>query len=150
MSDIDRSDWLETFVDPLAFAREQSDLGHVWTFLGLASETPSDGGAHRRRPPRNAGQGNDLSALELALCGDLVFGRFPSGDAQSLEAFLGESFVLLAALSRQRLKPCYFERSIRANWKLCCQISLDDYHLAAIHPNTLGKVAITIAAASAT
>ncbi|WP_367268032.1 hypothetical protein [Reyranella sp.] len=28
---------------------------------------------------------------------------------------------------------------MKANWKFCHQINLDDYHIVAVHPGTLGK-----------
>jgi phenylpropionate dioxygenase-like ring-hydroxylating dioxygenase large terminal subunit len=36
-------DWAKALVDPAEFRREQADLAKVWTFLGMASDIPSDG-----------------------------------------------------------------------------------------------------------
>ena len=81
-----------------------------------------------------------LNPIEVATCGALVFGRFPAAHAsQSLEDFLGDAFPILAALARWRSTPRVWSLPINANWRLSLHISLDDYHIAAIHPHTLGR-----------
>jgi phenylpropionate dioxygenase-like ring-hydroxylating dioxygenase large terminal subunit len=81
-----------------------------------------------------------LNPIEVATCGALVFGRFPAAHAtQSLEDFLGDAFPILAALARWPSTPRLWSLSINANWRLSLHISLDDYHIAAIHPRTLGR-----------
>jgi phenylpropionate dioxygenase-like ring-hydroxylating dioxygenase large terminal subunit len=84
--------------------------------------------------------GARLNPIEVATCGALVFGRFSAPHAtQSLEEFLGDGFAALAALSRWRAEPATFALYINANWRLSMHISLDDYHLAAVHPRSLGR-----------
>jgi phenylpropionate dioxygenase-like ring-hydroxylating dioxygenase large terminal subunit len=81
-----------------------------------------------------------LDPIEVATCGALVFGRFPAAHAtQSLEDFLGDAFPILAALARWPSTPRRWSLPINANWRLSLHISLDDYHIAAIHPHTLGR-----------
>lgn len=81
-----------------------------------------------------------LTPIEVAVCGSLIFGRFPSRDATgTLKDFLGAAFPVIAGLSRMSRRPQHSSMPIDANWKLCMHVSLDDYHLAAIHPRTLGK-----------
>ena len=81
-----------------------------------------------------------LAPIEVATCGALVFGRFPAAHAtQSLEDFLGDAFPILAALARWPATPRRWSLPINANWRLSLHISLDDYHIAAIHPHTLGR-----------
>lgn len=81
-----------------------------------------------------------LTPVELATCGALVFGRFtPEGDAETLEAWLGDAFPILEAMCSPRRPPKYVETPIAANWKLVYHITLDDYHLVAVHPSTFGK-----------
>lgn len=81
-----------------------------------------------------------LTEIEVAVCGTLVFGRFPSPHAtQSLEDFLGEAFTVLSTLSQMPTKPLYFSHPIEASWRLSLHISLDDYHAVAVHPRTFGR-----------
>lgn len=81
-----------------------------------------------------------LNPIEIATCGTLVFGRFPAPQAtETLEEFLGEGFPVFAALSRMPVPPLTFTRPIKANWRLCLHISLDDYHSPSVHPDSFGR-----------
>jgi phenylpropionate dioxygenase-like ring-hydroxylating dioxygenase large terminal subunit len=81
-----------------------------------------------------------LTRIDVAVCGTLVFGRFPAPEATStLEDYLGDCFPILEALSRTSRRPYHFARPVEAHWKLCMHIAVDDYHLAAVHPTTFGK-----------
>jgi len=82
-----------------------------------------------------------LNAVEIATCGSLIFGRFPSPHStESLESYLGDGFPILATMSGNiRGTLGFLNRPIAANWKLCFEISLDDYHIVAVHPGTFGK-----------
>lgn len=197
------ADWARAMTDPAAFAAEQDMIGHVWTFLGLASEIPSTndwfttvlGGrsvfvqrfeqgirayenrcAHRYYPLRTERSGNgpvvcgfhhwrynadgvalgipkciemygktprDIGArlppVELAQCGDMIFGRFSGRQTCSLQEWLGDGFDILQHLVNGRVKPDRFRREVDAHWKLLMEISLDDYHIVAVHPTTFGK-----------
>jgi len=82
-----------------------------------------------------------LVTLEVATCGSLVFGRFPSDQAtQSLEDFLDDGFPILDALTRRATLP---ERMLRkdsaANWKLNLHITQDECHAFSIHTRTIGS-----------
>ncbi len=195
--------WARAMSDPAAFAAEQEQLGHVWTFLGLASEIPAVndwfttvlGGrsifvqrfesglrayenrcAHRFYPLRIGRTGHgpvvcgfhhwrynaegralgipkciemygrtprDIDArlreVELAQCGDLVFGRFPGRQHCALAEWLGPGHAILARLGEGLGKPDRFACEVAANWKLMMGISLDDYHVVAVHPGSFGK-----------
>jgi phenylpropionate dioxygenase-like ring-hydroxylating dioxygenase large terminal subunit len=75
-----------------------------------------------------------LTPLEIATCGSLVFGRFPGEDAtESLEEFLGEGFPIFDAMCSIPGKAYTIEDDTAANWKLLFQITLDDYHIVAVH-----------------
>ena len=75
-----------------------------------------------------------LNPLEIATCGSLVFGRFPKdGVTESLEEFLGEGFPILDATCTIPDKAYPVKDMIEANWKLLFQITLDDYHIVAVH-----------------
>ncbi len=81
-----------------------------------------------------------LTPIDIATCGAFVFGRFAGGTAgASLEHFLADGFSILAAMSKSAAKPHQLVRNVKANWRLCFQISVEDYHLAAVHPGTFGK-----------
>lgn len=84
--------------------------------------------------------GARLNAIEIASCGNLIFGRFPAPGAQdSLAEFLGDGFPILEALSRSTSMPGTLAMPVAANWRLNLHISLDDYHTVAIHPTTFGR-----------
>jgi phenylpropionate dioxygenase-like ring-hydroxylating dioxygenase large terminal subunit len=75
-----------------------------------------------------------LKPLEIATCGSLVFGRYPKdGASESLETFLGEGFPILEAMCTIPDKAYPIEDAVEANWKLLYQITLDDYHIVAVH-----------------
>ena len=81
-----------------------------------------------------------LKTVDISLCGSLIFGRFlPSGGGPSLEDFLGDAFTILKAFCPIGVKANHMERTMAANWKFSHHISLDDYHIVAIHPTTFGK-----------
>ncbi len=81
-----------------------------------------------------------LQPIELGTCGTMIVGRFPSPNAkQSLEEYLGDAFPILKAMTQIKGRPLYFERSIRASWRLNLHITLDDYHGPPIHSTTLGR-----------
>lgn len=81
-----------------------------------------------------------LTSVELATCGILIFARFPSDPAgPSLREYLGPGFDIVAYLWDAARAPRIRETEFRANWKLGHHISLDDYHIVAVHPKTFGK-----------
>jgi phenylpropionate dioxygenase-like ring-hydroxylating dioxygenase large terminal subunit len=81
-----------------------------------------------------------LQSLEIETCGNLVFGRFPGrGSDATLRSFLGETYDILAAFSQYRQRPWLMSCDVKANWRLCIEITMDDYHLAAVHPDTFGR-----------
>ena len=81
-----------------------------------------------------------LRHIEIDICGSLLFGRFPSGSSDpSLSAYLREAFpILQASFGKLERRQKYSTRT-HANWKLGYEISLDDYHLVAVHPDTFGR-----------
>jgi phenylpropionate dioxygenase-like ring-hydroxylating dioxygenase large terminal subunit len=84
--------------------------------------------------------GARLGPVEVATCGVLVFGRFPGGGAGgTLEASLGDAYPILSAVCNAKRPPRALRTDVAANWKLLYHITLDDYHLVAVHPSTFGK-----------
>ncbi len=86
-----------------------------------------------------------LTPVDIARCGALIFGRLTgrkgsgAGDPGTLEEYLGPGFPILEAMTRVTSAPGLMTFPIAANWKLGCNIALDDYHLVAVHPDTFGK-----------
>lgn len=84
--------------------------------------------------------GAQLRPIDIATCGILVFGRFPSAEnTETLEQSFGDAFTIVQAMWDLKYAPYYIETPIAANWKLCYHITLDDYHIVAVHPDTFGK-----------
>ncbi len=84
--------------------------------------------------------GARLTPVEIATCGILVFGRFANAQhTETLEQSFGEAFPILQAMWSLRRAPYYIKTDIAANWKLLYHITLDDYHIVAVHPDTFGK-----------
>lgn len=81
-----------------------------------------------------------LKGLDVETCGDLIFARLANGgDGEDLKAFLGQGYGLVAALSLARTRPQRIIQDVATHWKFLHHISLDDYHLVAVHPDTFGK-----------
>jgi len=81
-----------------------------------------------------------LKSIEIATCGILIFGRFPTAEkAETLEQFLGVGFDILQTMCSLKGTLYRLFSNIAANWKLGFHITLDDYHIVAVHPDTFGK-----------
>lgn len=81
-----------------------------------------------------------LALVEVATCGKFVFGRFPDAShPETLEQYLGPGYAILKAMTDVDRTPRSMTSSVAANWKLGYHISLDDYHLVAVHPDTFGR-----------
>ncbi len=81
-----------------------------------------------------------LNRVELAQAGGFIFGRFADPAGPSLEAWLGPAFPILkytSSFMRRSTDAAKF--AVNAHWRYIHEISLDDYHIVAIHPSTFGK-----------
>jgi phenylpropionate dioxygenase-like ring-hydroxylating dioxygenase large terminal subunit len=57
----------------------------------------------------------------------------------TLREFLGESFDKYAGLFRPEMYTAIVvERTIEANWKVCVENALENYHTSEVHPRTFG------------
>jgi phenylpropionate dioxygenase-like ring-hydroxylating dioxygenase large terminal subunit len=84
--------------------------------------------------------GARLNPVEVAICGQLIFGRFATEERkESLDEYLGDGFPIIAAMSAMQSRSRTVTESVAANWRLLYHISLDDYHGVAIHPTTFGR-----------
>lgn len=60
-----------------------------------------------------------------------------------LEEYLGRFAQLIrAATSRMGSSRHRWSGETRANWKLCYEVTLDDYHVQFVHPESIGETAI--------
>jgi phenylpropionate dioxygenase-like ring-hydroxylating dioxygenase large terminal subunit len=112
---------------------------HNWTYdrQGSAVGIPHCRELYNMLPQQ---LGARLTPIELATCGRMIFGRFPHPRAsESLEDFLGIGFGILAAGSQAQGRGHRLRVPVDANWRLCAQISLDDYHSPTVHPRTFGR-----------
>jgi len=84
--------------------------------------------------------GARLRPVEVARCGALILGRFQApGDNETLEAYLGDAFPILEAMFPQGAAPQFLTGPVKANWRLCFQIAVEDYHVVAVHSPIFGK-----------
>jgi phenylpropionate dioxygenase-like ring-hydroxylating dioxygenase large terminal subunit len=83
--------------------------------------------------------GATLTPVDIEICGGLIFGRFAGAEAPSLEDYLGDGFPILKALTSLDRMPRRLTRHVKSNWQLPAHISMDDYHLVAVHPSTFGR-----------
>ena len=81
-----------------------------------------------------------LTPIEIDTCGILIFGRFASHKhRETLKESFGEAYSILEAMWTLKRAPYHIKTNIAANWKLLFHITLDDYHIVAVHPDTFGK-----------
>jgi phenylpropionate dioxygenase-like ring-hydroxylating dioxygenase large terminal subunit len=81
-----------------------------------------------------------IEQLDLDTCGAVIFVRFRSDtDSETLRDYLGDGYTLLATFCRPVRSPHRFRQRIKSNWKFSHHISLDDYHIVAVHPTSFGK-----------
>jgi phenylpropionate dioxygenase-like ring-hydroxylating dioxygenase large terminal subunit len=109
---------------------------HHWRYdsKGTATGIPNCKDAFGTTPRE---LGRSLVRLDMACCGELIFARFP-GRHDSLEAFLGPAFEVLALLCADLRGAGRASLACKANWRLLHWINLDEYHLAAVHPGSFG------------
>lgn len=85
-----------------------------------------------------------LEPVEIKTCGGMIFGRFKGGDEIPLKEWLGPGYAILShisdGLAGSLVRPVsIFEQVVQANWRYMMDISLDDYHIVAVHPSTFGQ-----------
>jgi phenylpropionate dioxygenase-like ring-hydroxylating dioxygenase large terminal subunit len=78
--------------------------------------------------------GAALTPVQIATCGPLIFGRFgAAGDDETLEAFLGDGFPIIEALWSEPAYTHSLTREVKANWRLCVHITVEEYHVPSVH-----------------
>ena len=78
-----------------------------------------------------------LNTLEVDTCGSLIFARFGSGPG--LREWLAGSFDIMQYLTRAAVKDGEVSQLVDSHWKFMLEITLDDYHVVAVHPQSFGK-----------
>lgn len=79
-----------------------------------------------------------LDKVRVETVGTMVFAAIDD-EVPPLEDYLGRYAPLLRAItSRAGARRHRWTGSARVNWKLYWEITLDDYHVAFVHPETLG------------
>ena len=76
----------------------------------------------------------------VEICGSLVFVKRYNDNKTLKEYLQSEIFNTLESISKafgDRI-GCY-EKTIKANWKVVIENSLEDYHVKQVHPESLGK-----------
>ena len=112
---------------------------HHWTYdksgklIGVPMSKDLFGG-----PPKTLGA--RLASVDVETCGSLVFARLPTADhGPDLATFLGPAAPILRYFTEGADRPSTSATEIAANWRLSVHMTLDDYHLVAVHPSTFGK-----------
>jgi len=81
-----------------------------------------------------------LERVDVDACGGLVFARLPAeGENQSLGDWLGPAAPIVSYFTTGATPAASSTYEIAANWRLSVHMTLDDYHLVAVHPSTFGK-----------
>ena len=112
---------------------------HHWTYDGNGRLTgiPMSKDLFGTSPK---GMDTGLEAVAVETCGSLIFARLPDSNSQErLADFLGPAAPILALLSAGAYRPDTALIEMAANWRLSVHMTLDDYHLVAVHPSTFGK-----------
>lgn len=78
-----------------------------------------------------------LNTLEVDTCGSLIFARFGTGPG--LREWLAGSFDIMQYLTRAAVKDGEVSQLVDSHWKFMLEITLDDYHVVAVHPQSFGK-----------
>ena len=81
-----------------------------------------------------------LEAWDIATCGGLVFVR-KGLEGKTLREYLGDAFGSVEAMTNS-LGPAIDENviSVRANWKILVENTLESYHVHFIHPTTFSRL----------
>lgn len=83
-----------------------------------------------------------LSRVRVDTAGTMVFATLDDA-VPPLAAYLGRFAPLLRAVtSQQGALRHRWSGENKANWKLCYEVTLDDYHVQFVHPESIGETAI--------
>lgn len=80
-----------------------------------------------------------LKRIQIESCGSLIFVNL--GSKETLKNFLGKYFSEIEEISKSignEIKSNLYHWN--ANWKVCIENTIDEYHVASVHPETFNKV----------
>lgn len=81
-----------------------------------------------------------LKAWQIETCGQLVF-VCRASDGPSLSEYLGESYAMVEQMTNACGSPIDENvMTIRANWKILVENTLESYHVGFIHPTTFSRL----------
>ncbi len=84
-----------------------------------------------------------LTRLDVATVGAFIYVRTlearDGAERPDLDTWLGPMRAIMIDRFPMDAKARSATRMVSANWKLCWRISLDDYHVVAVHPSTFGR-----------
>ncbi len=86
-----------------------------------------------------------LETVDIDTCGAFVFARLTAGvsrepgEGPSVAEWLGPAAPILSYFTSGAKPEESAAYDIAANWRLSVHMTLDDYHLVAVHPSTFGK-----------
>jgi phenylpropionate dioxygenase-like ring-hydroxylating dioxygenase large terminal subunit len=85
---------------------------------------------------KNLPKNKFLKMIYPEICGKFLFASFKKGN---LKKSLGKLFDVVEKISNNINKSEYSEIiEYKANWKLCVENSLDEYHIVKVHPTNAG------------
>ena len=111
---------------------------HHWRYdkTGFAYGIPNCESYFGKRPKQ---LNKRLEPVEIGICGQFVFGRFVAPEpGPDLREWLGDIWPILEESAQFDYAPTPFRRETASHWFLNMEISLDDYHVVAVHPTTFG------------
>lgn len=135
----------ESYWRPDALSLERSHVfGRSWLFAGLASDFVAGGriatAGQYVTIEYDAGSWRGRSgdrAVRVAACGDLIFYCL-TDRIQTIEEYFAPCIDELRRVSTGLGAALYRDdATVEANWKILIENTVDDYHAATVHPNTL-------------
>lgn len=80
-----------------------------------------------------------LKKLQIDYCGDLIFINL--GIKKDLKTFLGKYFKEIEIISESIGNEIKFNvYEYNANWKVCVENTIDEYHIASVHAETFNRI----------
>jgi len=111
---------------------------HAWRYDGEGRLVGVARNEELYAMPREERADRSLVPMRVEAAGPFVFAA-ASGRAPALADYLGRTYALLLAVgARKGAMRHRWAGEVQANWKLYYEITLDDYHVAFVHPGSLG------------
>ena len=109
---------------------------HAWTYDGEGAPIGVSRNGELFAFSREEKQGLCLPRVRVETAGNFVFAAL-GANAPSLAQYLGRYAALLRTIStRMGERRLRLTNETRANWKLAYEVTLDDYHVPYVHPES--------------